>query len=149
MKAAALLLLVLSAPSDPRVEWIRAARDAHEMADQSLAHAQPGAARDALKTFLDLPVPTTLSRSDAIDVEQDVWFRVADLDLGLGDAAAARDDAKHGLDLAGAGLFEANLYIVRGRAFELLHDDRAAIADYQEAQRINELLLAQAVENKP
>ncbi|MBS2032855.1 MAG: hypothetical protein JST54_33585 [Deltaproteobacteria bacterium] len=150
MKAAALLLLVLAAPADPRALWIRAAHDVHAKADLAIASGNEVDARNQLVAFLSVPPPASVDETNARAVQQDIWFRVAELDLHVGTPSGAEADANSGLALGRADdLFVANLLIVRGRALELRHDDRAAIADYSEAQRINEVLLSQAVEKKP
>ena len=139
MKPTALLWLVLAAPAapDPRTAWIEEAQAAHRRADQN-----DPLAMSALEGFAVRSAPRSVPPDEARAVRQDAWFRAAELWLQRRQPGAARDEAERGLALGKAeDLFTANLLVVRGRARELLQDDRGAVSDYQEALRINEVLL--------
>ena len=140
---ATLLAVTLAAVQDPRAGWLAHARAAHEMADRDLAKG-----RAPLLAFIAEAPPPQADPDTVRTLRQDAWFRLAEGALALGDAAAARRNADQGLALGiPDDLFVANLLIVRARARELLHDDRGALADYQDALRINEALLAK--ESRP
>src|SRR6185295_1768755 len=76
-------------------------------------------------------------------VLQDAYFRLARLALAGHQPVAAAAHARRGLALGGGydDLFVANLLVARGAAHEALGETREALADYDRALRINEILL--------
>lgn len=137
---AKLLALALAAAPDPRASWLSRARAAHALADRDPQHA-----RSELAAFVASRPPPQLDAAFARALRQDAWFRMGELDL-TSDPRTSLEDAAAGVALGTADdLYFANLLILRARAHELLHDDRAAVADYQAALRINEAMLAKEV----
>ena len=140
MRRAALLALVLcgcgGAPT-----WLDLAQQAHARADAALAGGDPASAHAALAAFVEVPAPASVSREDWRGVMQDVFARLAEIDVGL-DPRAAVGWAARGLTLGERGdVFTANLFLARGHAEEKLGEDRAAAEDYHRVVLIDEALL--------
>lgn len=130
--------------------WIEAAKDAHREADAKIAAGDRAAARDALARAFDVAPPPSIAPEDRRVVRQDLAYRLAELALSEEDARTAKEWADRGLEQGRAGdVFTANLLIVRGRAREMLGDDRAAVDDYFEALEINEALLRRTLDGTP
>ncbi|MBW1810723.1 MAG: hypothetical protein JRJ87_21200 [Deltaproteobacteria bacterium] len=128
--------------------WIREAQAANSHADQSIARGNIVAARTALQEILARPAPASIPEQDVIIVKQDIFFRLAMLELQTGKPKAALDWSEQGLSLSQKhDLFTANLLVARGNALEVLGNETNAVGDYHKALKINEKLLNQALDN--
>jgi hypothetical protein len=123
--------------------WIAEAERQHAIADERLAAKDFPGARIALLPIVGEKAPADVPTDARRGVLQDTYFRMAKIDLDVGDPAVAVRDADSGLALGRADdLFVANLLVVRGAAHEALNDGAAAAADYHAALVINDRLLA-------
>jgi hypothetical protein len=132
--------------SRPRVggdgRWIAEAERQHAIADERLAAKDLPGARMALLPIVGAAVPADVPADARRGVLQDTYFRMAKIDLDVGDPRVALGDADSGLALGRADdLFVANLLVVRGAAHEALNDGAAAASDYHAALMINDRLL--------
>jgi len=133
---------------DPR--WIADAERQHEIADERLAAKDFVGARISLLPIVGREAPHDVPADARRGVLQDTYFRMAKIDLDVGDPRVALADAERGLALGRAeDLFVANLLVVRGAAHEALNDGEAAAADYHAALMINDRLLAQTLRGSP
>ena len=131
-------------------DWLAGMERAHGEADEALAAGDAARAREVLRGAFDTAVPASMAPEDARIVRQDLAFRLGELDLDAGEAAAAVEWADRGLALGQAeDVFTANLLIVRGRAREAQGGDREAIEDYFRALEINEALLRRTLDGTP
>jgi tetratricopeptide (TPR) repeat protein len=86
--------------------------------------------------------PRSMAPADGRVVRQDLYFRVASLELSAGRPNAALQAAEQGLQLGSApDVFTANLWIAKGKAHEKLGADREAASDFYQALEINDRLL--------
>ncbi|HEY7373403.1 MAG TPA: hypothetical protein VIF57_14680 [Polyangia bacterium] len=148
--AAMSLLACSQAPAGGDSRWIAEAERQHEIADERLGAKDLVGARISLLPIVSGAVPRDVPADARRGVLQDTYFRLAKIDLDVGDPRVALADAERGLALGRAeDLFVANLLVVRGAAHEALHDGEAAAADYHAALVINDRLLAQALRGSP
>jgi hypothetical protein len=142
--AAAIGLGCSRAPGGGGSRWIADAERQHEIADERLAAKDLVGARLSLLRIVRGEAPHEAPPDARRGVLQDTYFRMATIDLDVGDPRVALADAERGLALGRADdLFVANLLVVRGAAYEALHDGAAAAADYHAALMINDRLLAE------
>ena len=148
--AATIALGCSRAPAGGDGRWIADAERQHEIADERLAAKDLAGARSSLLPIVGGEVPRHVPVEARRGVLQDTYFRMAKIDLDVGDPRAALADAERGLALGRAeDLFVANLLVVRGAAHEALNDAAAAAADYHAALMINDRLLAQTLRESP
>jgi predicted negative regulator of RcsB-dependent stress response len=144
--AVALLFLLVAATAcsarSSSEEWVTQAESAHHVADERIAQGDFDGARTALRSATEAPVPGTTNREDARVVRQDLYYRLASLDLSQSRPDDAVRWATTGLDLGrGTDVFTANLFIARGKALERRGDASGASRDYHDALLISEALL--------
>jgi hypothetical protein len=103
-----------------------------------------GALRRALDTLGDGPDP-----SDAHLVRQDLYCRLAETALRLGEPRAALEWTRHGLDLDGPPTpFLAQLSALEGDAWAALGDEASAATSYMQALRVHEALLDESLHGR-
>jgi hypothetical protein len=137
--------LVAPAPQREPGEWLAEVERAHASADTALAAGHPADASAALRAALELAVPQGVASDHARVVQQDLWYRLATIDLASAPAQALLE-ADRGLALGrGADLFSSNLLTARGRALAALGRDTEAASSYHEALAIDERLLQAAL----
>jgi hypothetical protein len=136
-----------------RVELLARVNDA----ELSGAHAELDAAKNreelersqralsrALDTLGDEPDPT-----DARLVRQDLYCRLAETALRIGEPRAALEWTRRGLDLDGPPTpFLAQLMALEGDAWAALGDDASAAASYMKALRVHETLLDESLDGR-
>jgi hypothetical protein len=138
----ALVLVVACSGRTGTSDWIERAETAHHDADRLLPLGDVAAARTALRAAAEAPVPEGASPRDARIVRQDLYCRLASLEVDRADPAEAVRWATTGLSLGrGEDVFTANLEIVRGRALERLGNANDASRDYHDALVVTEALL--------
>ena len=132
-------------PSDAAA-WVERVRVAHLRADD---HARAGEVERAL---VELRAAVETAAPDAVHPEhlraarQDLWFRIAQLELARARASVAIASTDAGLALGRArDVFTANLLIARGEALEAEGRRTEAAASYFEALQINAQLLRAAL----
>jgi hypothetical protein len=90
-------------------------------------------------------VPEGVGSDHARVVQQDLWYRLATIDLATAPAQALLDSDR-GLALGrGLDLFSSNLLTARGRALSALGRDTEAASSYHEALAVDERLLQAAL----
>jgi tetratricopeptide (TPR) repeat protein len=155
MRAVALILLALALGpvacgdgTSPR-EWLAAAEEAHREADLlEQAGDRAGAAR-LLRESAESPAPERTHAEDARVVRQDLYYRLAAVELAQHRLTEAIAAATRGLELGRRqDVFTASLLVVRGQALEEQGDPRAASRDYHEALLVNEALLEAHLSSK-
>jgi len=125
-------------------EWVEQVRSAHAHADAALASDDREAARSALRAAVDATVPEEIRPGHRRAVQQDLWFRLAELALSKQQHEQALQDVERGLALGHApDVFTANLWIARGETLQALGRDTEAASSYYEALTINQRLLAE------
>lgn len=147
---AAILIATASACSseqDDAAAWIARAAEANETADRARAAGDLERARDALRAAAEPRPPDGVDTRDARIVRQDLYFRLAELELEAGSPQASLRFADAGLALGrDDDVFTANLHIARGRALEALGREVDATVDYHEALKIDDVLLRRTLE---
>lgn len=132
--------------SPEAARWLEQQRAASTRADEALAEGNPERARTLLEQSLKQAPPPSLHENDARIVRQDIYYRLATMDLADKNPKGALAWADRGLALGRADdVFTANLLIARGRSHEALGDARAAGHDYYEALKITDRLLQDAL----
>lgn len=127
--------------------WVAEAEAAHREAARELDHGDVSSARNVLQRAVTTPVPHSIRAEDARVVRQDLYYRLAMLELDTGRADAAIEWANSGLGLgAKPDVFTTNLYIVRAEAEKTRGQMVAAARDYHEALKISESLLDTALD---
>lgn len=138
----ALALVVACSGRTGTSDWIQRAEAAHHDADRLLPLGDVAAARTTLRTAVEAPVPDGTGPRDARIVRQDLYCRLASLEVDRANPEEAVRWATTGLSLGrGEDVFTANLEIVRGRALERLGDANGASRDYHDALVVTEALL--------
>jgi hypothetical protein len=131
----------------PAVSWLDSSAAVHE---QVVGHSQTvdlNNARQLLIGALAQPMPGDMSADDSRIVRQDLYFRLASVELEDGAPLEALRYADEGLELGSwEDIFTSNLLVVRGRAARELGQERDAARDFLEAQRISELVLDEIIE---
>jgi predicted negative regulator of RcsB-dependent stress response len=142
----ALLALCGCARDREAADWITQAQKAHRDADRLAASGDTEGARDALEIAVENVPPRGTPKGVARIVRQDLFYRLAALQLERRQPDSALDFASRGLALGEQKeVFTANLRLVRGRAHESLAHVREAAADYHAALKISEALLDRAL----
>lgn len=131
----------------PAVSWLDSSAAVHEQVDGHLQSGDLNGARQLLIGALAQPTPGDMSADDSRIVRQDLYFRLASVELQDGAALEAVRYADEGLELGlREDIFTSNLLVVRGRAARELGQERDAARDFLEAQRISELVLDEIIE---
>lgn len=126
--------------------WVAALEMGHAATDARLAEGDLSGAERVLRKALATAAPASTPADDLRRAHQDLWFRLAELQLRAGQAASARASVADGLALGRAqDLFTANLLIVDGHALSALGRETEASERYFEALEINRHLLQQAL----
>jgi hypothetical protein len=138
-----------------RLERARA-RERRELDARLAARGAPGQAakgraqasgREALLAELDASKASNIDEFDRRPVQQDLYWRLADLALREGRPEQALDWARQGIALDGPpSSFLGLLWQAQGEAQEALGDREGAARSYLEAQSINLALLRQDLE---
>jgi hypothetical protein len=90
-----------------------------------------------------------LSADDARHVRQDLFCRLAETALKLGEPRAALEWTRRGLDLDGPPTpFLAQLSALEGDAWAALGDDDSAARSYMEAIRVHDALLDESLDGR-
>ena len=125
--------------------WLMLISRAHVDADDASAGQRPDQAHAALRTALERAVPAQISAEHVRWVQQDLWYRLAMIDLER-EPTRALLEADRGLALGrNDDLFSANLLAARGRALQALGRDTEAASSYHAALKIDERLLRAAL----
>jgi hypothetical protein len=120
---------------------------AHALVDLARSPAQLEAAQTHLSALTSGALGVTSSESDTRLARQDIFCRLAEVALRLGQLQAALDWTRQGLDLDGSpSPFLAQLSQLQGQAREGLGDRAGAAQSYMQALRINEALLQENLE---
>lgn len=128
-------------------EWLARAAEAHDQADTAIGSGDLDGARAALLEVLHPSSSLAIDDDDLRVVQQDIYFRLAGLELSDAAPEKALHWANEGLTLgAREDIFTANLLVVRGQANQALGNDHGAAQDFFEAQRINQVLLRSVLE---
>ncbi len=115
---------------------------AHQLADTARSEPELEAARGALTALTFDLSSQNLDEADARWARQDVFCRLAEVALRLGEPRAALEWTRQGLELDGPpSPFLAQLFALDGQARAQLGDETAAAASYMKALRVNERLL--------
>ena len=121
---------------------------AHAAADANLQAGKLDDAVAKLQAAALQPVPAQVHPKHLRVVRQDLWFRVAQLELRAKHPELAFAYANQGLTFGRAhDLFTANLLIARGEALEATGHDTEAAASYYDALQINAELLRTALDS--
>jgi hypothetical protein len=148
MKRAVVTLLVLVAlvgacsATRGAEDWVTQAESAHHVADERLGQGDVDGARNALRSATESKIPKGTNPEDARVVRQDLYYRLAALELSQSKPDDAERWATAGLEIGrSTDVFTANLYIARGKALEKRGDASGASRDYHDALLITESLL--------
>jgi hypothetical protein len=126
--------------------WVQRAAAQSVTADTLTARGDLEAARATLVSLVDAPVASGVDANDRRAVLMDAYARLAEIEVGRGQAAAARAWVDRGLALgARTDLFTANLLLAQGHALEAGGEAPRAAASYHRALMINEALLTAAL----
>jgi hypothetical protein len=138
----ALITLVGCSATRGSEDWVTQAESAHHVADERLAQGDIEGARQVLRSATEIHVPKGTNAKDARVVRQDLYYRLAALEVSQNRLVEAQQWANAGLGLGrGNDVFTANLYIARGKALERRGDASGASRDYHDALLITEALL--------
>jgi len=142
--------LLASCARSSSEEWVGEAEQAHAVADRAQTPEQRQQAGEALERVLESARSRGLKTEAALAVQQDVYYRLAELALADGKADVALRWTREGLALGEqASVFSANLWISQGRAHEALGDKAAASEAYFEALKVNEVLFERSLGDDP
>jgi hypothetical protein len=123
-------------------DWVTQAESAHHVADERIGQGDIDGARNALRSATESKAPKGTNPEDARVVRQDLYYRLAALELSQNKPNDAERWASVGLELGrGTDVFTANLFIARGKALERRGDASGASRDYHDALLITEALL--------
>jgi len=130
-------------------DWVTDTENAHHVADERVARGDADGARAVLRSAIESKAPKTTNAEDARVVRQDLYYRLAALELSQNRPEDAIRWATAGLDLGnGTDVFTANLHIARGKALERRGDASGASRDYHDALLITEALLDKTLGDK-
>jgi hypothetical protein len=122
-------------------------QSAYSDADRARSVAELARARERLTALSSAGLGGISTAVEAEQLRPDVYCRLAELTLRLGQARAALDWARQGLELGSApSPFVACLYQQQGRAREALGDRDGAARSYMNALQVNEGLLDESLE---
>jgi tetratricopeptide (TPR) repeat protein len=127
--------------------WVESVRSAHAAADADLQAGKLDKALVELQAAALAPAPVQIHPKHLRVVRQDLWFRVAQLELRAKRPELAFAYANQGLTFGRENdVFTANLLIARGEALEATGHDTEAAASYYDALQINAALLRTALD---
>jgi predicted outer membrane lipoprotein len=130
-------------PSLQRPELERA----HALLDRASTRADLETARSAFTQLAQAPAGAAWSANETRLVQQDVFCRLAEAALRLGQPDAALGWIRQGLELDGPPTpFLAQLSALQGQAREALGDATGAARSYMRALEINETLLDESLD---
>jgi predicted negative regulator of RcsB-dependent stress response len=133
---------LLARLNDATLARVHGELDAAQSPDE-LARSQRGA-QGLLET-----VGAGRSPNDARLIRQDLYCRLAETALRLGEPRAALEWARRGLDLDGPPTpFLAQLMALEGDAWAALGDDASAANSYMKALRTHETLLDESLDGR-
>lgn len=136
------------ARSKSQPEALELARSAHQAADQALERGQRDVAKEELQHAISRLSETR--GEQAVWVRQDLFGRLAQLELDAGDSGSALQLAEQALALGQTPSVPlATLHVLRGRAFEARGDKKSAALAYHQALLINQRLMDQALGTQP
>jgi hypothetical protein len=128
---------------DPRFE------ETHALVDRASSPEQLVDAEQRLTTLSTVASSSGISPSDSRLARQDIFCRLAEVALRLGQAEAALEWTRQGLALDGPPTpFLAQLSLLEGEAHHGLGDELAAARSYMKALRVNEALLDESLEGQ-
>ncbi len=151
-RLAVIFVLLLAACSEKHdaAGWVQQVSTAHTRADEALAQGDRETAREELEAALQAAAPSDVTTADRRTLQQDLMYRLADVEIASARHQRALDWAERGLALGKQqDVFTSNLLIVRARALEALGRDIDAAHDYYEALQITDALLQQTLETIP
>jgi tetratricopeptide (TPR) repeat protein len=120
---------------------------AHALLDGASSRADLETARSAFAQLAAAPAGSAWSPNDARLVQQDVFCRLAEAALRLGQPEAALGWIRQGLELDGPPTpFLAQLSALQGQAREAMGDASGAARSYMRALEINETLLSESLD---
>lgn len=120
---------------------------AHAQLDQARTTNDLQRAKAELTALASAGLEGAGESSVALALRQDLYCRLAEVALRLGDPAAALEWTRRGIELGGPrSVFSARLHALRGQAHEALGDDALASASYMQALDINETLLDESLD---
>jgi hypothetical protein len=126
--------------------WVQRAAAASQAADRARARGDLEAARADLVLLVAAPAAPGVSADDRRAVLMDAYYRLAEIETGVGQPAAARAWVERGLALGDRqDLFTANLLLAQGHALEAAGEGPKAAASYHRALLIDEALLGAAL----
>jgi predicted negative regulator of RcsB-dependent stress response len=121
---------------------------AHARLDGATSRAELERSQQALRGALDT-LGSGLDPTDARLVRQDVYCRLAETALRLGEPRAALEWTRRGLDLDGPPTpFLAQLMALEGDAWAALGDDASAATSYMRALQVHEALLDESLDGR-
>ncbi len=124
------------------VKWLEQVQRVHRSVDVDLDRGELDKARTSLKKLLNTKAPDGVDHGVLSSVLQDVYFRLAGVEIRQSQWDVALRWVKRGLSLGcHDDVFCANLYIAKGHALEKSGDDAGAIKSFNKALQINERLL--------
>jgi hypothetical protein len=124
-------------------------REQHAEIDRLIDSGELARARAALEAALSRPAEPRFTAEQIRLIRQDLFYRLAEVDLELSLPELALVAADSGLSLGrGEDVFTVNLLITEGRALESLHRDKDAAATYADAIAIDDALLEKALEHE-
>ncbi|MEY4547723.1 MAG: hypothetical protein RL685_3918 [Pseudomonadota bacterium] len=122
-------------------------QSAYAEADRAHSATELEQARERLTALSSAGLGGTSTAVEAEQLRPDVYCRLAEITLRLGQARAALDWARQGLELGSEpSPFVACLYQQQGRAREALGDRDGAARSYMNALQVNERLLDESLE---
>lgn len=143
-------LVGFGACSAPNERWLQSVEAAQRAADAALVAGELSEARAHLSLIAE---GDGVEDADAVGVRalrQDAFYQLARLAFAQEDGEVALRCANAGLALGeGGDLYEANLWIARGQAHELLGDPERAAEDYHRALVLNDALLDVMLRDAP
>jgi hypothetical protein len=148
--AATLALLAGCGDRAAAGDWLSRAEAAHRDADHRLEHGDADGAREVLRDAAMAPAPARVGPGDVRAVRQDLYARLATVEIGRGRLREAAAWATTGITLGRSNdVFTANLLIARGRALERVGDASGASRDYHDALLVTEALLDESLRGSP
>jgi hypothetical protein len=121
---------------------------AHARLDGASRRAELERSQHALRGALDT-LGSGLDPTDARLVRQDLYCRLAETALRLGEPRAALEWTRRGLDLDGPPTpFLAQLMALEGDAWAALGDDASAATSYMRALQVHETLLDESLDGR-
>ncbi|MCA9562764.1 MAG: hypothetical protein KC561_04700 [Myxococcales bacterium] len=141
------LIVFACARGDRAAEYLTHVEEAQHSASLDAATGELGRARTLLLNALALQAPDELASEDVRRIRQDLYFLLASVELETGNDERALEAADAGIALGGEReIFAANLWLVKGQAFESQGRAVEAARAYHRALEINAALFVEAME---